>query len=160
MYKLASILLFIYLVFNIIIWQYLVRVAKPLIILSQKIYIEEKDYFNFNKLVVFKKYLYGRWQWWRFGIGLALILTTIVVTFTPITMIIVEIVGAKYPITTNFVTVGLMFLYIIIFELHIWWERLKVSLRIKILEELDEEYEIVTDETYDRVRKNILNSVI
>jgi hypothetical protein len=157
MYKLAAVLLFIYLVFNIIIWQYLVRVAKPLITVSQKIYLKEKDFFNYNKLVVFKKYLFGNWQWMRFGIGLALILITIIVTYTPIGLKIVENINPKYSITTNFVTVGLIFIYILSIELLIWWQRFRVALKIEILEELDEEYELVTDETYDRLRKNILN---
>ena len=60
--------------FNILVWRYMVGVLKGSVHGSYASYGRSRRYIDMEKVRVVERYIDGQWQWWRFGLGAALVL--------------------------------------------------------------------------------------
>lgn len=132
-----TIVLSIFFIVNVISWQFLIHyVQKPFLKSKQK-YEQAENYFVFLKLEIVEQYLYGNWQWKRFGAGLIVLLALNIIVFFNLSS---SIVATLHIPSSLFVVVFLFFLYICVMEIWIWHKRLHKKISFKILDDLDLKY--------------------
>lgn len=71
----------VFLAINVAGWVYLRRLAGPFSRAAAKSYLASRDRVGEIKVMLYDEYMFGRWQWWRFGVGFALLVVLAVTSF-------------------------------------------------------------------------------
>ncbi|MFP4073270.1 MAG: hypothetical protein ACLFVZ_04450 [Actinomycetota bacterium] len=136
-----AIALTVFLGINVVGWRYLVRKLRPeAYARSLERYRNDKDGMSMFRLEVFYRYIAGKWQWYRFLYGAALLLPLYYLAFFDSA----ARVGDGMGIRSKETLVSLSFLvYVVSFEAWVWVQRIKVKFATNVLEDLQEEFAIV-----------------
>ncbi len=111
---------------NVVAWRYMVGVLKGAIRQSASHYGRTREYIDLEKLRIIERYVDGRWQWWRFAVGGALVLALVALVFF-----------AHVP---EAYAQGAIFFFVVFVEAWIWIMRARTKLSLNVLEDLSERY--------------------
>lgn len=125
---------------NLIAWRYMVtKLLRKTIIDSSNIYINFCHYTELSKLKIVEQYIDGSWQWWRFVIGMVMILGIAILLFTNIP----EYIASNTSIVSKqFIIAFTIFVFIFSVELWIWIMRIKRRISLNTIDYLCGTYEL------------------
>lgn len=113
-------------ILNIVAWRYMVGVLKAPIHHSYTSYGRAGRYIDMERVRVAERYIDGRWQWWRFSVGAALIVVMDALAF------FLDVPdGYKH---------GSIFFFVVFVEAWIWAMRWRAKVALNVLEDLSERY--------------------
>ncbi|UCE25396.1 MAG: hypothetical protein JSU74_04950 [Candidatus Zixiibacteriota bacterium] len=69
-----------FLVVNVLGWLYVRRRASPFLRDANERYLREQDVAGIAKIRIYKGFLFGKWQWLRFSVGIMILVLLITVT--------------------------------------------------------------------------------
>lgn len=145
-FRVFSISLFLFFLFDRLGNIYLVRYIRPAIDESKKKYIENENISGLLSINSIDKFLSGKYINWRFGIGILIVLIMVLFSFTELPVEISVFFGIKSP---DLLIVFLIFLYVVVIELWIWYQRLRRKIYLQLLIEIDEKYQLNLKEDTD-----------
>jgi hypothetical protein len=130
-----------FLLLNIGAWRYFSnRIMRPMIDKSLATYAGEQDYFAVEKVKNVKNYICGAWQYYRFGIAVALAVLLNCLMLPGVSQRIADnIPGAK----KHEIESSAILIYVVVIEALIWHRRILASLTRKMLEEMEIEYTLI-----------------
>jgi hypothetical protein len=111
---------------NVAAWRYMVRALKAAIRQSYVKYGKAGEYIDMERVRVVERYVDGRWQWWRFAVGGALVLGLDALVFF-----------ADLPPAY---AQGAIFFFVMFVEAWIWIMRARTKLALSVLNDLSERY--------------------
>ncbi len=120
----------LFLTINILGWFYLKRVMHQFSRHAFRAYQETHDTLGEIKTIIYENYMFGRWQWLRFGTGLILLVILTAITFYPISTV------TGLPDSVAFALLTLLTLCVL--EAWIWYKRLELKLQWDGLDWLNE----------------------
>ncbi len=152
-YKFFSILLLLLVIINMLSWRFvLLPIAKHTLdvnIIDLKKTHETHGLYLLNCI---RTYMFGVWQWYRFYVGLFLVMILIVLSYyTSLTEFISSLIQIN---STNIIISSLIFAYVVIIEGWIWFIRIRRTLQMRTIEDLNSNYPFITESTkyqYDSV---------
>jgi hypothetical protein len=120
----------VFLTINVAGWVYLQHVARPFSRAAAESYLASHDRVGEIKVMLYEEYMFGRWQWWRFGVGFALLVLLAVTSFG----------FAPLPpgVHRDVAFALLALLALSVLEVWIWYKRLKLKIQWDGLEWLNE----------------------
>lgn len=83
-----SVTFILFLAANVLGWLYIRRRLEPLVAETERLYDSGNDALGLVKTAVFRDYMFGRWQWYRFSLGLSLLILLAGIAFGPLTRVI------------------------------------------------------------------------
>ncbi len=133
---------------NVIAWLHILSRVLPIIRLSAKMYKSSDEYFGIERLYIVAYYINGRWQWWRFFGMFLIVACMIIVSFIPslretLTSLIQSRVSSG-TIPSSVISDLLLFLFIGFAESWIWLERLRTRFSMRVIDNLDDNYRLIT----------------
>jgi hypothetical protein len=130
----------IFLAVNIGAWVYLKRKVAPFADAAQQHYNCEGDVVAEVKTLIYKDYMFGAWQWWRFVVGFLLLGILTLIASNKI-----QLYGIPQDVTFAFVTAAT----IAVLEVWIWHRRLRLKTQWDGLDWLEDQGFIVAPKTTD-----------
>ena len=120
----------LFLATNVLGWVYIQRVARPLSSAAADSYRVARDRVGKIKVMLYEKYMFGRWQWWRFAVGFTLLiaLATTSLDLAPL--------PSAVPREVAFTLLTMLTLGIL--EVWIWYKRLELKIQWDGLDWLNE----------------------
>lgn len=139
--RIFVLILDVFMIVNIYSWQYLIKFISNSVKENKELYnIENKNFkFIYLRLMV-DNYLKGNWQWWRFGVGILILIGTNILVFTDLSLIISSDLKLK---SAELVKAIGFLIFIAATEGWIWYMRVQRRASIELIESLDEEYYLV-----------------
>lgn len=131
-YKAFAIALTVFFGFNIISWRFLLKFLKPTLDVNKK--KVAKSIIGKFKIEIIEKYLWGNWQWFRFGIGFLVLIIINILAFTNLSQVIASFL--KIP-SSQFIFVFSIFIFICVMEIYIWYIRLCRKISLKVLTDIE-----------------------
>jgi hypothetical protein len=132
------------LIANVIAWLHVLSRVLPIIKQSSKHFRETSDFFALERLHVVAYYINGRWQWWRF-FGMFVVAIAFVGTafIDPLRAKVTSYLGATIPTLSAKLIPDLFLVVFVVFaEGWIWIERAKTRLAMKIIDNLNDFYQL------------------
>ena len=130
-FKTFSFVLLGFWIINFFAWRYFKNEVQDSLDETEKIYREKLDIYGLVKFYTVKEYIAGRWQYWRFGIGAIVLIFICLIYFRKIEIGIASLVGLPNATLLPSLTI---FLFVLIFEMWIWYFRIKSIVGIKLVE--------------------------
>ena len=128
----------IFMIVNILSWQYLIEFISKSVKENKEFYLNENKYFKFIFLkILIDDYLKGNWQWWRFGIGIIILIGINILVFTDLSIMISGKLNLN---SAELVKAISFFIFITISEGWIWFMRLQRRTSLELIDSLDEDY--------------------
>jgi len=144
-FKIFSILLLLLVFINMLSWRFvLLPIAKQTLGLN---IIELKKTHNTHGLHLLnciRTHIFGVWQWYRFYVGLLIIIIIILSYYTSLTEIISSLIKIK---STNIIISSLIFVYVVIIEGWIWFIRIRRTLQMRTIENLNSDHPFISQST-------------
>ena len=136
--QLFAVILDIFMLVNIYSWRYLIRFISNSVKENKEFYdIGNKNFkFIYLKLMV-DDYLKANWQWWRFGVGVIVLIGINILVFTDLSLMIssdLKLRSAELVKALGFI------LFILVTEGWIWYKRLQRRTSMELIDALDEDY--------------------
>jgi hypothetical protein len=129
-------------IFNIFSWQFLVRkVVGPSLSSSRTAAKDLEDLIGAEELEVIRRYLCGKWQWYRFALGGTVILGLGAIAFMK--KINPGMIQTFKPLSWDLVQALGMLLFVVVMEVWIWTERLRTKLSLNFFEAFRGRYSLV-----------------
>jgi len=125
-YRWAAVALTGFWAFNVLVWRYMVGVLKGSIHQSYSSYGRSRRYIDMEKVRVVERYIDGKWQWWRFGVGATLALAMDALVF--------------YIDLPEGYAHGAILFFVVVVEAWIWLMRSRTKVSPNVLEDLTERY--------------------
>lgn len=114
----AAFLLF--LAANVAGWLWLRRLVRPHAAAAARFYADSRDAVGQVKTMLYEEYMFGRWQWWRFVVGFAVLSLLTAVAYGPMTVY----AGVSRELLFSIVTLAALALL----ETWIWYKRLRLKI--------------------------------
>ena len=111
-------------------WFFLTRVLRPLSREALKHYRESADRIGEIKVMIFEGYMFGRWQWFRFGMGFALLVFLALTTL--------RVFQPPFGLDRDMAFSILTFLTLLSLEGWIWYQRFRLKIQWEGLDWLHE----------------------
>lgn len=100
--------------------RYLQRLARPFVRAARETYRNGRQQFNIVKMDVYEDYFFGRWRWWRNGIGVLLLVMLAAVAFGGLPALLLRREGTAFAL--------LVCLTVVVLESWIWLRRMKLKI--------------------------------
>jgi hypothetical protein len=136
--RIFALILDAFMISNIYGWQYLIKFISDSVKENKEFYnSENKNFRNEYLRIMVEDYLKGCWQYWRFGVGIFMLIIINILVFTNFSLLISSGLNLK---SAELVKAIGFIIFITVFEGWIWYMRLRRSVSLNLIDKLDEEY--------------------
>ena len=140
-YQRFAIVLTVFFLINIVTWWYLAFKFLPTTVRDSQVAFRD-DPFKSEKLVlVYDRYLAGRWQWLRFAAGGIVVAAIDVLAFSEAAHLVGAALGG---ISSDLTMAGLLLAFVVLMESWIWLVRLRLWTALRFLDHLAGRYELAS----------------
>lgn len=112
-------------------WVFLTWFLRPLCRQALRFYQDTGDRIGEIKITIFEGYMFGRWQWWRFAMGFALLIV--------LTLFSLRLLHPPFGLQRDVTFAALTFVTLFALEAWIWYQRLRLKIQWDGLDWLDEQ---------------------
>lgn len=136
--QIFALFLDVFMIINILSWRFLINFISDSVKDNKEFYNSENKHFKFIYLrLMVDDYLKGSWQWWRFGVGVVILIGLNILVFTDLA----QVISTDLKLTSVELVKAIVFiLFILVSEGWIWYMRLQRRISIELIDSLDEEY--------------------
>jgi hypothetical protein len=137
----------LFIILNLAGYFFIYHRMRPAAKASGQLFYDSRNFFRFAQLVLVTEYMFGTWQRYRFlFMVISIFVLDLLCFFKPLRIYISALIHQVIPVQETTISallpdVGLLF-FLIVSEGWIWTQRLKVSISIKMIEELSKKYHL------------------
>ncbi len=136
---------------DLLTWQFLfIARTTPIIRASEAVYVQDKQFFDLERLRIVESYMVGNWHWYRFIVlGVILAIMDIVAFIDPIPIIVGNLIDSTLPSLTRGLSASLIpvltiVLFVLVGEGWKWFLRVKVETTLEVFAGLKGKYRLLT----------------